>query len=219
MTTELKAPRRAMTAPPRARLSGFVHLLARFYMNYLAACVRAAHRKKGRAVDIDVQHSAEGTPWALHWPTVGKNKLHDPHRKIGKNRLISSLTDAQIEGLVGPQGQKTHRLITLLHYCAKENVRVEAELKTVLSYDKVQQIMDDPVVARMHQKGLLYWKTLAFVGYKHSHNAAADRLRPVHDAGGHTILSFTDFGRRAGLSKKVYWPVTDLVRGPGRWVA
>lgn len=216
---EAKAPRRAMKTPKRARLSGFVHLLARFYQNYLAACVRAAHRKKARAVDIDVQHSVEGTPWAFHWPTVGKNKLHDPHKKIGKNRRIDSLTDEQIEGLRGPKGQKPQKLITLLHFCANNNVRVEAEVKTYLSYKKVREIMDDPIVARMSARGLLYWKTLAFMGYKSNHNAAAGRLRPVHDAKGRTILSFTGFGKRRGLSKKVYWPVTDFVRGRAKWVA
>lgn len=218
MTTN--APRRAVTKAPRRRFfGGFGHLLARRFQNYLALCVAAAHRKKKRAVDIDFQKSKEGTPLAAHWPTVGQNKLHDPHGKIAKSRHLDTLTDAEFLRLEGPSGQKTHLLLGLLHYCEREKVRVEAEAKTQLSAAAAHELMDDPIVQRMDKAGLLQFKTLAFVGYKQNVNAAAARLRPLHDAGATTIMSFTDFGRRRGISKKAAWPVTDYTRGRVKWVA
>ena len=209
---------RPMRAPSRRRFSGFVHLLARRYQNYEAAIMRAARRKRSRAVDIDVQESVEGTLWGLHWPTVGRNKLHDPQGRIGKNRRIDSLNDKEIGRLRGPQGQRPHSLAYYLERAAAHHVRVEAEVKSVPQERKVRNLLARPNIAAMHRRGHLQWKTLAALGSKHDNNAAVHRLRPVHEAGGTTILSFTGF-RRRGVSKRLAWPVTDYTRGRPKWVA
>jgi hypothetical protein len=214
LTGPAKAPRRSP-----GRWGGFVHLLARRYQNYQAALLKAARRKKRRSIDIDVQKSKSGTLWAFHWPTVGKNKLHDPLGKIHKNAQIDQLTDEQIERLRGPNGQKPNRLRGLLIMAAERGVRVEAETKSVVPLLEVKKLMAVAEIAEMVEQGLLQAKTLAFMGYKHNKNAAAARLKPWHEAGVPTILSFTDFGRRRGIDKSVAWPVTDYVRGRAKWVA
>lgn len=214
---EEDAPRRAMKPPRRSRFGRFVHLLARRYQNYQAAILRAARRRRGRAVDIDVQKSGEGTPWGLHWPTVGRNKLHDPLGRISKKARIDELTDKQIERLRGPRGQKPDRLVTLLEFASDRNVRVEAEVKTSIAEEVLRALLNRPKIVKMREKGLLQFKTLAFMG---APNGPVNRLRPIHDAGGVTILSFTGFSRRKKpISKKAAWPVTDYVRGRARWAA
>src|SRR6478735_9409593 len=94
---------RPRPAPPSPRrpLGGFIHLLARFYMHYRRAIIQASKRKRNRGVDVDVQLSKDGTMWALHWATVGKNKLHDPSGKIKSHWRIDSLTDDEIHTLEG----------------------------------------------------------------------------------------------------------------------
>lgn len=208
---------RPQKAPSRSlrQWGGAVHMLARFYINYIALVARAAHRKKKRAVDVDGQDSIEGTLWAFHWATVGKNKLHDPAGRIGKNVRIDSLTDAQIDGLRGPRGQRPQRMITVLELAADRNVRIEVEAKALFTESKVKQLLARPKIKRMDEKGLLQFKTLAFMG---APNGPIARLRPIHDAGGTTILSFTGF-RRGTISKSQAWPVTDYVRGRARWSA
>jgi hypothetical protein len=216
--TELRAPRRAMRAPRRSlkQWAGVFHMLARFYMNYEKAILKAARRKRRRGVDIDFQESKEGTLWGLHWPTVGRNKLHDSHGKINKNRRIDSLTDAEIDRLRGPDGAKPHSLAYLLERAADRHVRVEAEAKITPSEEKVRNLLARPKIAEMDARGDLQFKTLAFITAPHG---PANRLRPIHDAGGTTILTFTGFGRRRGLSERETWPVTDYVRGRARWTA
>ena len=213
--------RRPGRAPSRRRWGGFVHLLARRYQNYQVALMKAARRRRKhrRAVDIDVQVSREGTLWALHWPTVGRNKLHDPRHHIGKKRRIDSLSDRQIAGLRGPRGQKPDRLGPLLVLASHRGVRVEAEAKVRVDRRQVEVLLRDKRISSMVRRNLLQAKTLAFMGYKHNRNAAAARLRPWHEAGVPTILSFTGFGRRRGIDKSVAWPVTDYVRGRAKWVA
>jgi hypothetical protein len=102
---------------------------------------------------------------------------------------------------------------------AERGVRVEAETKSVVPLLEVKKLMAVAEIAEMVEQGLLQAKTLAFMGYKHNKNAAAARLKPWHEAGVPTILSFTDFGRRRGIDKSVAWPVTDYVRGRAKWVA
>lgn len=195
-----------------ARWTGFVHLLARFYMNYWAAVLRASRRTKHRSVDVDTQKSKNGTPWALHWGTVGANHLHDPLGKIGPHERIRDLTDEQIARLVGPRGQHTHTLLQILHLAYGHNVRVEVELKVVIPEATLRALLADPKVAHMNAHGKLQFKTLAKMAGR------IKKLRAAHNAGGTTILSFTDYNGR-GISKSRAWPVTDYVRGRPKWVA
>lgn len=205
-------------APKRAprRWGGFVHLLARRFQNYPAAVRKAAKRKRKRRVDVDVQESVQGTLWALHWATVGRNKLHDPQGHIGRGVRIDRLTDEQIARLRGPQGQRTHELGEVLALASDLLVEVEAEVKVAPRQDVVARLLHRRKIAAMHARGDLVWKTLAWLGGR---GAAVKRLRPIHKAGGVTLLSFTGFGRRRGISKRAAWPVTDYVRGRARWTA
>ena len=195
-----------------ARWTGFVHLLARFYMNYHAALIRASKRKKHRSVDIDTQKSVQGTLWALHWGTVGANHLHDPLGKIGPHARIKKLTDAEIARLKGPSGQRTYQLIELLELAHDLNVRVEVELKVRVPLETLIALLSREKVAAMNKSGKLQFKTLAAM------RGSIKRLRPAHDAGGTTILSFTSY-KGQGISKRKAWGVVDYVRGTPKWVA
>lgn len=204
----LTAPRPIGKAPRRARFGRFIHLLARRYMDYERAVEKAAKRKKGhgRRVDVDTQDG-----WALHWATVGKNKLHDPAGKIKPSAHIASLSVAQVKRLRGPQGQHVHRLSYILRLCNHLKVDAEVELKSVPPEGYLARLMDRPYVKAMDKRGALLVKTLAWMG------DPIDRLKPAHDAGFTTVLSFTGFGKRPGISKKRAWPYVDYVRGAGKW--
>lgn len=195
-----------------ARWTGFVHLLARFYMNYHAALLRAARRKKHRSVDIDVQKSLNGTLWALHWGTVGKNHLHDPLGIIRPTQLIRNLSDDEIARLVGPKGQRTYQIIELLEEAHDLGVRVELELKVRVPEETLIALLQREKVAAMNKSGKLQFKTLAAM------RGSIKRLRPAHVAGGTTILSFTSY-KGKGISRRRAWPVVDYVRGRPKWVA
>lgn len=190
---------------------GFVHLLARYYMDYWAALDSAARRKRNRAIDIDVQISKDGVLWALHWHTLGLNKLHDPWKKHGPDTLIKNLTDSEIRRMRGPKGQQPHRVESLLMRAEKYRVRVELELKVPWPEHIAKAFMQKSYVKYLDSHGLLQFKTLAAMKNAHL------RLAPIHAAGGTTILSFTDY-KGPGLSRKVYWPITDYVRGKPQWV-
>lgn len=194
------------------RWRGFVHLLARFYMNYKNAVLRAAKRTKHRAADVDVQLSAEGTMWALHWATVGKNKLHDPNGKIKPWMKIRDLSDAEIAGLRGPRGQHPHKVTYILELAFEHKVRIELELKVVVPEETLRRLLALPHVAWMNAHGKLQFKTLAKMRNR------VRKLRNAHNAGGTTILSFTDYTGR-GISKAKAWPVTDYTRGKPKWIA
>lgn len=195
-----------------ARWSGFVHLLARFYMDYHAALMKAAKRKKHRSVDIDTQKSKQGTLWAFHWRSVGKNKLHDPNGIIKSTALIRELTDEQIARLRGPRGQRPYQLIELLDLAYDHNVRVEVELKVIVPETTLKSLLQREKTASMNSHGGLQFKTLAAM------KGAIKRLRPAHNAGGVTVLSFTKYKGR-GISKSRAWPVVDYTRGRPKWVA
>lgn len=188
-------------------------MLARRYQNYPRAVMRAAQRRRRRRVDVDVQRSLDGTPWALHWPTIGRNKLHDPAGVFGPGRRIDSLTDQVILRLRGPKGQRPWRLLSVLQLAAQHRVAVEAEAKVQLREDVVQQLVAPRDVAAMLKRGHLVVKTLAFMG---APRGPVNRLRPWHRAGVPTMLSFTGF-RKRGISKAAAWPVTDFVRGRAKW--
>lgn len=202
-----RAPRRSLK-----QWGGFVHLLARFYMNYYRAVLRAARRKKHRAVDIDTQPSKQGTPWALHWATLGKNKLHDPHKEYGPDTRIDHLDDNEIMRMRGPRNQKPYRLIGLLVLAGDHHVRVEVELKAMPNKTAFQHLLANSVIKQMLDRGDLQIKTLAGI------HGAPERLAPVHGIGYPTILSFDKY-KGPGISKSKAWPVADYVRGHAKWVA
>lgn len=206
-----------MTNPPlrkprtqRREWRGFVHLLARFFMDYRAAIVLASTRKRGRAVDIDCRVSKEGSLWALHWPTVGKNKLHDPDGLIPAKARICDLSNEEIKRLRSKSGKSPERLRVLLNLACLKGVRVEVELKDVVDEVKIDRLLARTLVDRMNVHGGLQFKTLAGIG------DPIARLAPVHNAGGTTILSFTRY-RGKGIDKSKAWPVTDYVRGRAKW--
>lgn len=208
----MRAPRRSLSS-----WNGFVHIKARFFMDYWKMIDTAAKRKKHRRVDIDHQRSKNGTGWAFHWATIGKNKYHDRLNKWHKNTRIDSLTDEEIaDRLRGPKGEKPHRISYLLDHANEEGVSVEVELKDVPNEAWLLRLKARRSTEAMLKKGALQFKTLAFLGYPHG---AVTRLRPVHEAGYPTILTFTDFGSRKGIDKSEAWPVVDYVRGRAKWVA
>lgn len=206
----LKAPRRNP-----GRWAGAYHMLARRYQDYSRAVLKASRRKRRRGVDVDAQDSAEGTAWALHWATLGKNKLRDPRGQYGKRTRIDSLRDAEIFRMRGPRGQRPHPLENVLLRAYKLNVRVEIEAKTRFSPRYVRSLRAKNFIQEMDAKGLIQVKTLAWMG---APNGGPSRLEPWHDEGFTTILSFTGFGRRRGVSKSKAWPVTDYVRGRAKWI-
>lgn len=193
--------------------NGFTHLDPKRYMNYAAAITHAGKLKgRRKAVDVDGHHSSQGTPYGLHWPTVGKNHLHDPHGKIKATARIDTLTDAQIDGLVGPNGEHPHKMVDLLTLAQRLGVRIEFETKVVFAISVLQALMAVPAVQKLHKAGLLQFKTLAAMA------GAVDRLSAVHHSGGVTMLSFTDYKGR-GISKRAAFPVVDYTRGAPKWVA
>lgn len=212
----LVAPRPANKPPKRARFGRFLHLLARRYMDYSKLVLKAARRKRGRAVDVDHQRSKQGTGWALHWATVGRNKLHDPKGLIHKNTRIDDLSDAQIARLRGPKNQVPQRISAILRLCEEHDVRAEVELKDVPQDAYMERLMERWYVKKMNARHDLQFKTLAFIGAPHG---AAARLAPVHRHGGATILTFTGFGHHQPISQAETWPVTDYVRGTAHWAA
>lgn len=203
---KLHAPKR----PPKS-WHHFVHLLARHYQNYWTALDEA--HKKGIGIDIDAQHSKEGTGWGLHWATVGKNHLHDPKGKIKSTARLDHLTDVEIGRLRGPNGQRPRKLIHLMTKANKLGVRVELEVKVRFKDEWVKKFMNAKDVRGLRERHLLQIKTLASLG-----SNPVPRLAVWHKHGAITMLTFTGYDGK-GISKKKAWPVTDYVRGRGKWIA
>lgn len=178
-------------------------------MNYHRALCRLGH---GDAIDIDVQLSAEGTMWALHWPTVGKNRLRDPRGLIGPDARIEHLRDAEIMRLraSGRRGRtadsRPWKVWRLLLTAAGRRVRVELELKTFVPQRTLEALLVNRKIYGAHHDGLIQVKTLVKIP------GAVKRLQAAHDAGFTTILCFS-FWRGHAVDKDRAWPVTDYVRG------
>lgn len=201
--TGIKEPK-----PVPAKWGKFNHLDPNVYMNYIGVLMTLG---AGHAMDIDGQKSKQGTMWALHWATVGKNHLHDPKGLISATRRIDSLTDAEIGRLKSLDGKHApHKMEELLTMAHRRGVRVEVELKTFFPLLYIKKLLTIPAVAALHKAGLLQFKTLAKLA------GPAARLAPVHHAGGVTILTFTDY-TGPGIYKLNAWPVTDYVRGTPKW--
>ena len=120
-----------------SKYNSFTHLDPNHYMNYFQGILH----QKGGGFDVDVQLSANGTPQALHWGTVGRNNLHDPSGKIKASAAIASLTDAQLKTLRGPAGRDgshaSRSACSML--AAKQGVRVELELKVLVPAATLQE--------------------------------------------------------------------------------
>jgi N-acetylmuramoyl-L-alanine amidase len=190
-----------------AKWSHFTHLDPAHYMDYYYAIM---HAPKGGAVDVDGQRSAQGTMWALHWGTVGKNHLHDPKKLIASTRRINTLSDAEIDRLRSPNGKKPHKMRQLLVLAWSRRVRIELELKVYFPLLYIKKLLSVPDISSLHKAQLLQFKTLAKI------SGSISRLTPVQHAGGITILTFTDYSGK-GISKLNAWPVVDYVRGTPKW--
>lgn len=200
------------TSTPRpekvpTRWRRFKHLDPNRYMNYHQALL---HLSAGQALDVDGRSSKQGTGWALHWATVGKNHLHDPKKLIKSTRRIDSLTDAEIGRLRGPNNEEPFKIVHLLREAHDRKVRIELELKIRFPTATVKKWLSYPKIKALHKAGRLQFKTLAAT------SGAPGRLKPAHDAGGVTILSFTKYDG-PGVYKRNAWPVTDYVRGTAKW--
>jgi hypothetical protein len=206
-----------LKAPRRRFFGAFVHVKARFFQNYRAMILRAARKKRGRAVDVDGQKSKEGTPHGAHWPTIGRNKYHDRLGVWGPGTRLDTLTDDQIKHrLRGPHGERLHSVAYLLKLAARHDVRVELEVKVTIDQDQYERLLNIPEIDEMNDRGDLQVKTLAKMGK--TGREPINRLRPASLAGIDTILSFTEY-RGPGISKALAWPVTDFVRGRAKWRA
>lgn len=205
--------KRPMKAPrsPRLPLGGFIHLLARFYQNYRRAILIASRRKRNRGVDVDVQLSKEGTMWALHWATVGKNKLHDPSGAIKPHTRIDELTDEQIAGLRGPKGQHPHRIRELVNLASRLKVRLELELKTFVPLYTLKHLLETPQGHSLDKAGLLQFKVRAAL------HDSIGMLTQAHNAGGTTIISWEDYSG-PGIPRMPAWHVVDYSRGRSHWI-
>jgi hypothetical protein len=205
---------RPQKAPPGPRrpLGGFIHLLARFYQNYRRAIVLASKRKRNRGVDVDTQLSKDGTMWALHWATVGKNKLRDPTGHIKKTARIEHLTDEQIETLRGPKSQHPHRTQHLVDLAARLGVRLEVELKVFVPVYTLKQLLISSGGVSLNKRQLLQFKVRAAL------HDSVGMLTQAHNAGGTTIISWEDY-HGPGIDKMPAWHVVDYSRGRSHWIA
>lgn len=185
----------------------FIHLDPKVYMNYHHAVL---HMEPGQRIDIDVQKSKQGTGFGLHWPTVGQNHLHDPKKLIGPRRRIDSLTNAEIRRLRGPNGEQVFGIVHLLREVHAQGGSAEVELKCLMAKAVIKRWLANADIRAMHDAGHLQFKAIA------SLSGAVNRLRPAHEAGGVTILSFSKYDG-PGIYKSRAWPVTDYVRGTPKW--
>ncbi len=203
-------PRKAPRSPLRP-LGGFIHLLARFYQNYRAAIVRASKRKRNRGVDVDIQLSADGTMWALHWATIGKNKLHDPEGEFGPRTKIDKLTDEQIRRLRGPRDQHPHTAQHMVNLAARLKVRLELELKVFVPVYTLREVVFSESGKLLRHHGLLQFKVRAAL------KDSVGMLTQAHNAGGTTIISWEDY-HGPGIPKVPAWSVIDYSRGRSHWI-
>jgi hypothetical protein len=177
------------------------------YMDYKVAIDSAAAKKIG--VDIDTRQDKQGTAWGAHWDTISKNGLVDPKGKIKATAKISQLTTAEVARLQTKAGQKLRRLVWLLEYAAGKNVRVECELKTVFTADKIKRILARPKIKAMHKAAKLQFKILAEIA------SAVEKCTNAQKGGGVILLTFTGYSG-AGIPKAA-WPQIDYTRGTPKW--
>jgi hypothetical protein len=190
-----------------AWMNKFKHLDPNKYMNYHQAVL---HLPPGGRIDIDVRHSKQGTGFALHWATVGKNHLHDPKKLIKPTRRIDSLSNSEIKRLRGPNGEQVFGIVHLLREVHDRGASAEVELKVIFPVATIKRWLSHAKIKDLNKKGHLQFKGLA------ASPNIVKRLAPAHAAGGTTIMSFTKYSG-AGIYKSKAWPVTDYVRGTPKW--
>lgn len=205
-----KPPVLTAPKPTPVKWSSFIHLDAVGYADYASAVLQAAKLTKGRAVDVDVQASKQGTMWALRWNNVGKNGLHDPLKKIARTVKMSSLSDVEIGRLRSVDGKRARKVVYILDLAYKNKVRIELDFKVEISLSRARSLKARPTTNAMASAGLVQTKTLAQLANPIS------RLTPLHGAGFATILSFGGY-TGAGILKATAWPVTDYTRGTPKW--
>lgn len=206
----IPVPKEPTVAGPKrtpAWMNNFKHLDPAHYMNYHQMVL---HLAPGGRCDIDAHPSSQGTGWALHWPTVGKNHLHDPKGLIKPTRRIDSLSNAEIKRLRGPNDEVPFKIVHLLREVHDREASAEVELKVVFTVREIKSWLADTAVKALDKAGHLQFKTLASMAYP------VKRLTPAHEAGGTTILSFTKYSG-AGIYRSRAWPVTDYYRGTPKW--
>lgn len=188
-------------------MNQFIHLDPKHYMNYHHAVL---NMKPGDRIDIDEQKSMSGTGFALHWPTVGGNHLHDPKGLIRPTRRIDSLTNAEIRRLRGPHGEQVFGIVHLLREVHNRGGSAEVELKCVTSVKEIKRWLAVAEIKALHKAGKLQFKALASMAN------VVKKLAHANEAGGQTIMSFTKYSG-AGVYKSKAWPVTNFVRGNPKW--
>jgi hypothetical protein len=188
-------------------MNKFIHLDPKHYMNYHHAVMQLM---AGERIDIDVQKSASGHGWALHWATVGANHLHDPKGLIKPTRRIDSLSDAEVKRLKGPNGEQVFGIIHLLREVLDRGAGAEVELKCVISVQEIKRWLSNADVKELNKAHLLQFKALASMAN------VVTKLAHAHEAGGTTIMSFTKYDG-AGIYKSKAWPVTTYFRGTPKW--
>jgi hypothetical protein len=190
-----------------AWMNKFKHLHPKHYMNYHQTVL---HLLPGQRIVIDVRFSKTGTGFALHWPTVGQNHLHDPKKLIRPTRRIDSLSNAEIRRLKGPNGEQVFGIVHLLREVHARGAGAEVELKVVFPTATIKRWLSHAAIKDLNAKNRLQFKALAQYGN------AVKRLTPAHQAGGTTFMSFTKYNK-AGIYKSQAWPVTNYYRGTPKW--
>lgn len=173
--------------------------------------MKASRRKTNRAVDVDVQLSKDGTMWALHWGSVGKNKLHDPSGKIKSADRISHLTDEQIATLRGPNGQHPHTIQRMMNLAAAVKVRLELELKVFVPIYTIMDRLKTTSGEFLQKHDLIQFKVRAAL------NDSVGIITQAHNAGGTTIMSWESY-EGPGIPKHPAWVVVDYSRGRAHWI-
>lgn len=197
----MRRPRRT----PRA-WNKFGHFLPYHRGNDLVAldlCEQAGLKR----IDIDVLMSKNRVLMATHWDLPLQHGFRDPLHLTRKNRRVSSMSYRHLSRLrAGKYRMRT--LAAILTEAGRRGITVELDIK----HDPRFNLADMRRLERLADRcgcAVVVKTTTDLPG-------AAARLRAARDAGLTTIVLPRGDLR---LSKRVWWPAADYVRGPVRWVA
>lgn len=216
-------PTKAPTKPKKplpvpARLARFFH--PKLYR--LANSIRgldAAVRRGYSAVDLDQQVSADGVMHCAHYDEVRKNGDFrwdsETGPRVARGEKISELSSAQIARLVSSSdGFRIQPTTRMLSEAKARRLRVELEAKASRKLERPQTWV--PVLAHAREEGVrVQVKTLSNIG------RPVLRLRAVKAAAEIVGIDVKTIALPRGtrrLRAAVWWPVTDLVRGPVWWI-